>query len=224
MTPTNLDSEKHPRRRRCFVDLYLHPPSTAKLLSLGNIGRGEPRACPSRAAAGANRHSRWKTATPLSRIREAPVDASSFWIPPATSTGAPPIQIPLLPTPEMEKTPSEGDGERGTKVHNRATAAPSTTLPRHTHSPARSTIDEGKDNLVNPRSGGKLLNPTAAAGVEKLGGQTVALQTKTSLLLYKSGRRIRPLLHRRRARGPQGRETARTNAGELVASLVASLS
>lgn len=132
---------------------------------------------------------------------------------------------PRTPRRRWRRRRRRGSGERGTKVPSRAAAATSTTPPGHTHRPARSSIDKGRHYLTNLRSGGILLKPaTAAAGAEKQGGHTLAPKTVPSLLLYKPGRRIRPLLQHRRARGPRDGEAAGTGAGELVASLVASLS
>jgi hypothetical protein len=51
--------------------------------------------------------------------------------------------------------------------------------------------------------------------------QNLATTPKTRQELYRSERRIRPLLHRRRAQGPRGGEAAGTSAGRVVASLFA---
>jgi hypothetical protein len=77
METAHQDSEEHPRRHRCFMDLKPHPPP-AGLPSLGNVGREEPRARPSRHAAGANRPGRWKTAASPACSHIARVGQASF--------------------------------------------------------------------------------------------------------------------------------------------------
>jgi hypothetical protein len=91
MVSTHQNSEEHPCKHRCFVDLKPHPPRPAGLPSLGNVGRGEPRAHPSRHAAGTNRQGRWKTAASPARSHTARVGQASLWILPASSTSATPI-------------------------------------------------------------------------------------------------------------------------------------
>jgi hypothetical protein len=59
MASTHQNSEEQPRRHNCLVDLNPHLPRPAGLPSLGNVGRGEPRACPSHHAAGTNQQGRW---------------------------------------------------------------------------------------------------------------------------------------------------------------------
>jgi hypothetical protein len=112
---THQNSEEHPRRHRCFVDLKPHPPRPAGLPPLGNVGRGEPRAHPSRHATGADRQGRWKTSASPARSHTTRVGQASLWILPATSTGDTPIQIPSHPTPEMEKAPAKRERREGNK-------------------------------------------------------------------------------------------------------------
>jgi hypothetical protein len=90
MEPTHQDSEEHPRRHCCFVDLYPHPPRPTGLLSLGNIGQEEPRARPSRHATGDNQQGRWKTAASPIRNHQSRVGQASLWSLPASDAGAAP--------------------------------------------------------------------------------------------------------------------------------------
>jgi hypothetical protein len=91
MEPTHQELEEHPRRHRCFVDLYPHPPRPTGLLSLGNIGREDPRARPSRHATGANRQGRWKTAASPIRNHQSRVGQASLWSLPASDADATPV-------------------------------------------------------------------------------------------------------------------------------------
>jgi hypothetical protein len=111
----------------------------------------------------------------------------------AALTGTLLYRSPRTHRRSRSRSRQRGSGERGTKFHSRTAAAASTSLPGHiTHSQARSLIDAGRNHPVKLKSGGILLNPvTTAAGAEKMGGQTIALKTLPSLLLYRSGRQLR---------------------------------